>query len=665
MLVTDRKRETDYDVKNYLFSDAPMEYGFAVPEKIAGEKQVIDITDDATGTRHEAALHLPMSYINEVGHNPDLKANVHLRDKNDRSVFYYLALTSALKKGESVELLADYDDTYEPVRERKGYGKANIENGVQSDDHEPTALARNFEERQFIVDKVNGLHTVQLFHLTEFIVENTLEPLDDLIETFLGSSSAHANAVRPTCLQWVARQRFTWLSELILQQISCITGEWPKELPPGYPHKSLLQQVKKWAKQMKWANFNRCMNSLAERDVDAFEALKVASRAEILYKLSKKIVKPLDENMWCPLSTKLIKSLCDDTSSSLSLKAGERERFLLESYLGRAKEATAMVRAACGDNKEELKFVSLVAKDEVLNESSLQSFKGFKEGNFFRKHSTVRKGILACMLEIQAYRDALELGFVQEQWDVKIVPQGTSHEVLVVKGSSPAAAETANVEGVIGYPRHANSAMKDGVVNEDWYLLWQVVFVVHCFAEEFIGNPLGGKVQFSLETLCDHIGVDFVRTQAVLYQGIDVADYEVNFVGKTRRQQKKRTPRKRAPCQAVQSYKGPSINKKMFEGVIWKALVGLGWTLDVGTRPTDYYYLPPGVSRCRGFSNRTDYFDSTKLVVGFITTDPRWKDRSEVVEALALFHKLEEHRGKKKLLKDFDIDQLIDQVNQS
>ena len=441
VLRKDRKLQSQYDVKNYIFGHAPAEYGMDVCRKSAAVRQVIDITDDATGTRHEAALRLPMSYINEVGHNSKLKPNVHLKEKDGRSVHYFLALSKPLKIGETVELLADYDDTYEDVRERKGYGKANIENGVKSDDHEPTALMRHFDERQHMIDQINGLSIIELFHMVEFIVENILEPIEDLIEKFLDNGEV-TSQIKPTHLQWVARLRINWLGELFLTRTACLLQELPEVIPPAYPpFPQLLEQARKWAKQMQWPRLSECISSLAKRDADACKALTVASREDILYRLSKEIVKPLDEKMWCQTSIVLIKSLCADTAVSLSFKDGNRQQLLVQSYLGHAKKAERKIRAACRDCKDRdlalgtLKFISVVMKDELVNETSLKSFDGFKDSKFFQKHTTFPKGMLASLLEIHCYRDALELGFLPKQADMKLVPSSTSQGFLIVEGS--------------------------------------------------------------------------------------------------------------------------------------------------------------------------------------------------------------------------------------
>lgn len=148
--------------------------------------------------------------------------------------------------------------------------------------------------------------------------------------------------------------------------------------------------------------------------------------------------------------------------------------------------------------------------------------------------------------------------------------------------------------------------------------------------------------------------MDLSKAQAVVKKGIDTNEYEVSFEGKSKPKKSKKKPatsgkgkhHQRAPRRAVQGQTGASINKRLFDRVIWKTLVELGWTLDVGNRPRDFYYLPPGVSRGRGFSNRKDFFDSVKLVVAFIKTDSRWKDRPEVVQSLARFAELDELRAR-------------------
>lgn len=63
----------------------------------------------------------------------------------------------AMKKGDTVELLVNYGDHYEPVRERKGYGRVNIEQDVGGDDEDKSRLQRNFVERREMESEIVDL----------------------------------------------------------------------------------------------------------------------------------------------------------------------------------------------------------------------------------------------------------------------------------------------------------------------------------------------------------------------------------------------------------------------------------------------------------------------------------------------------------------------------
>lgn len=73
---------------------------FGVDEKLRGEDQAIDITDDRTGETHiDAQEHIPM-YVNEVGYNKKLVQNVLPREITGREVHYFLHLKKPLKEGQ-------------------------------------------------------------------------------------------------------------------------------------------------------------------------------------------------------------------------------------------------------------------------------------------------------------------------------------------------------------------------------------------------------------------------------------------------------------------------------------------------------------------------------------------------------------------------------------
>ncbi|CAM9942054.1 unnamed protein product, partial [Discosporangium mesarthrocarpum] len=72
--------------------------------------------------------------------------------------------------------------------------------------------------------------------------------------------------------------------------------------------------------------------------------------------------------------------------------------------------------------------------------------------------------------------------------------------------------------------------------------------------------------------------------------------------------------------------------KRAFDEVIWPGLLARGWTHDLGSRPNDNYFLPPGIIRGSKFRTRVDYFDSSKQVMHYLlneTNEPKHVDLLE------------------------------------
>lgn len=172
--------------------------------------QMVDITDDATGEVHALArAHTPV-YVNEVGHNPNLHRNVLIRDKDDRSIYYYVAIDRkhAMKKGDSVELLVDYGDAYEEVRERKGYGRVNTLEPIQ----------RNLYERDELEKDIRSLTVYGLFDLVQMLTEKIFDPINKSIQrscTIEGTKNSVFRRERDL----IARRRLHWIGEKLTGRV--------------------------------------------------------------------------------------------------------------------------------------------------------------------------------------------------------------------------------------------------------------------------------------------------------------------------------------------------------------------------------------------------------------------------------------------------------------
>jgi hypothetical protein len=180
------------------------------------QMQIVDITDDATGEIHALARAHTPPYVNEVGHNPKLHRNVLIRDKNDRSIHYYVAIDKehAMKKGDSVELLVNYGDVYEEVRERKGYGRVNMNSS--DEDLLQKNLMRSLRDRAEVEKDVLDLKVTEMFHLVEFLTNKIFKPITSTNE---GVSLDRGKK------NLIAMRRLNWIGDKLSGRLSKLIGE--------------------------------------------------------------------------------------------------------------------------------------------------------------------------------------------------------------------------------------------------------------------------------------------------------------------------------------------------------------------------------------------------------------------------------------------------------
>eukprot|EP00978_Attheya_sp_CCMP212_P016092 scaffold41913_cov54-Attheya_sp.AAC.5 len=201
----DRKIDVVYEMKNFIFSLEPSSWGFSVEETIHDHEQTVDITDDGTGEPHEIARqNIPM-YVNEAGHGSELHENVVARH-DVRTVFYYLYVKAPMHVGDTVELLVDYGDTYEDVRERKGYGRANKKGEAESDSDDYARLQRNFTERSNREETIRNYSLDEIRSILYFIRTRVL-------------TAAHGTNEMVVARQWVARRRLHWIASRLNKQL--------------------------------------------------------------------------------------------------------------------------------------------------------------------------------------------------------------------------------------------------------------------------------------------------------------------------------------------------------------------------------------------------------------------------------------------------------------
>ena len=213
VIPADRKTEFLFGMKDFVFSHEPQSWRFDVKEKLNGQRQVVDFTDDHTGSPHDVARANTAMYVNEVGHDISLVENVCSLE-TCRSVSYYIYIDRPMESGETRELLINYKEGYEEMRVRRGYGVANIHHGVKGDDDDLSRILRNQNERLQTEATIMTCSEDEIGLLVNFIQERVLSGVVEATSNI--TSGADLDVLSR---QHVARRRIHWLSQLCQRRL--------------------------------------------------------------------------------------------------------------------------------------------------------------------------------------------------------------------------------------------------------------------------------------------------------------------------------------------------------------------------------------------------------------------------------------------------------------
>ena len=483
-----------------------------------------------TGKTHELAeMNIPM-YVNEVGHSKDLVHNVDSRDLRDRSVEYYIRIEKPMKQAEQVELLTNYFDHYEDVRERKGYGQRNLKRGVKSDDDFGALLMRNFDSREHaeveIRDLTQSIHdpgddTVRrVYDLCEFLEENVRIPLLEKTTRFLEAYDRDKadTSDAPSSLQCIAMLRFNWLGP-ILSQTLCKIEDYLENAPEGiiqigYPWRSMLEQCKKWTLSMKWDQLTDFWNF--DKDVmgsdgkSIHEAMHREMIEMVCYDVRQKMWSPFDPSIWCPIAQDLVTNICDEigivkyVSSEGNTGDTHGNPTLLDRILEHATTAVKQIHDEAEIFRERhtrIEFSSGVSSNATIDAKQLGSLRS----KMFQYNTVDPKGVVAALSDLLAYFDCAFLVDDHFMTGNFTVPVAFDKRFLMTKYSGFKVDAPLN-----SLPRSVEDARRcKAEVNKMWYILWQVIFIVHLFGEQYLVGASGTEEGYSLEKLCRHLDFDF------------------------------------------------------------------------------------------------------------------------------------------------------------
>jgi hypothetical protein len=504
---SDRKVDYIYEIKSFIHSEGPANWGFDVPEKYSGRNQLLDITDDLTGEPHaNAKREIPM-YVNEVGHDTKLVQNVFIRDENDRTVHYFFRATQSMKGNETVELLTNYKDTYEDKRERMGYGLKNILRGDKSDEDRPTLLRRNFLLRSRIEEKLGELSLREVMSVTEFITEKIWVPLSAISKDFLSKLEDEETPVSSplTCLQWKALFRLVWLGGKIRSRLISLEKKFSRvkgyKLHCGY----FMEMCTRMLGKIHFSNMDLSTllggGILDQQSQCVREAVLGELTEETLYSMRSMIRQPFCESFWCPIGSGLLEELSLSVARVRLRDFGEKktEEQLRGDFLAAAASSMEKLHSCIregGSKLRELAFASGTLCKNLPYKSLDRTARAFIEGSAspsFSGHGSTPKALLSAISRV--YDLNLHGGDVygHAESTSESSPVFAKKGFLVTECHNAFHDKDQRVKSLNSTVRPFQLLAKcttDARVNACWYGVWQVAYAVYVFSAMFLPDNI-------------------------------------------------------------------------------------------------------------------------------------------------------------------------------
>lgn len=394
-----------------------------------------------------------------------------------------------------------------------------MKDGLKSDDDPGARYRRNDELRSIIESRVRDLDLFKTYQMMEFVEETIHQPLLQIIGQFLESSHLSGRAFSvPLCQQFVALLRLRYLGSIISRHLDDL-GERLEVIciEKGYPWKGMMKQCKAWAQNFQSILFPSIWH-LDENIKDSNgKSISKALRAEILEttwcNMQRELQAPFDTSMWCPIALQMIDELSMEAFMQ-TITHGECSVGFREKLYTVAAEAAMEIRREASKtaaNSFGLQFASGVASDRAsVTASQVTALKP----SIFEGHSLNSKGLLARALEMLAYFDCnflLDDHFAAGQFSLPIEPK---KRFLMTKFEG-----FNNGSRLTSIPTSTDNCEKMlADINVPWYLVWQVVYVATAYAQTHFSSDV--LASFSLQTLCECVGVDCNLAKAAIERGI-------------------------------------------------------------------------------------------------------------------------------------------------
>lgn len=340
-----------FHLKEFIFSLVPNEWSFNGSDN--NEVDMFDITDNITGDPHVTALAQAPIYVNEVGHNRNLKENVDIHRKKNCAIHYYFCQKSSLQKGTKIELFVNYCEQYEAVRERKGYGLKNLDGTSKDDKHFLSRICRNMKERKGTVNEVNNLSIVGIQEALTFIqvwiLNNVKVGIEEYINNSMKSKKSRKKIEKESQekfkRQFIARLRISWLSKNITRKLIMLHRYKTQDIDDNQV--KIYGELKEKLSGLLW-NVPTCA---VKKDTFIAKVYVQELLEELLFDISGRIQEPFENSLWAKITSNLFQRmlyfLCEYYHNDWQIK--EFDKSTMDSIFKILQKCCSTVHKICGD----------------------------------------------------------------------------------------------------------------------------------------------------------------------------------------------------------------------------------------------------------------------------------------------------------------------------
>jgi hypothetical protein len=407
--------------------------------------------------------------------------------------------SSPLIKGKPVELLTNYKSVYEEVRERKGYGRRNTKSGMKSDDCISTRLQRNFSEREDVQNIIEGTKSVmRLSWLIQAMDHDIFRPLIEMLRT----------RTKLSPLQWVAIRRVHWLVNVFREKIR----QDSKTARDKSLWKFYEPKLNFYLNDMDMIYYETfppyIKHNQTSHKKEIQDAVDIELIEEICFDLRVCLPQVLDASVYCPIAIRLTKSLCnaiaklrlfresDDDEDSVRQKLLDK---VFDCALQAQKEIFASVQQPEGGYIS-LQFTSGLNKDYNLAGNVDENMAVALAYDVFSLRSTTTpKGITAAIVE------------KLDDNNKHLVEIGNQFVMI----NSEKFIDVANFKALGSVPFDVCKGERTDQINTTWYILTQVVLIVHGFAKIYLKGS-----SYSIVTLCNKLHVNIAHAEFIVQLGM-------------------------------------------------------------------------------------------------------------------------------------------------